>query len=497
MLSVLNLKQDKFRNTRVPEFQGRTIMHCSKDSNGNIWFGLHGGLTGKWLADSGKMVLYKVAGNSSLTELSAIKGLFVDNRNTVWWSNGFDGLQTASPGHQSIVDTASLPKHFSALCSANDSTLIGDSAGKGIFVFNPRTKSTRYYNVANASPVRTIYGVLTDGPSAFWIIANEGIGHLNLRTGILSAASIADGITDRELEEAYCRLRNGTILFAAKSGVIYFTPQDIKTKAPPPDVRITGLQAAGEQTISVDSLPPNSPVELPSDRNRLTIDYASLTFEGRTTVHYYYQLEGLDKEWIGAGAGRSVTYANLSSGRYFFRVKSQNADGIETSHITTVPIYIYPPWWRTWWAIALYLGCAALVSYAFIYYRKRNRAHLSNVRHKIALRSPIRRYRISPHDSISVYSEVAIVQFEANPVNSKQLLQKMGGASRQMIETMNDIVWAINPLNDQFENVIQRMQYFAGELLSGKDILFAIRHRSKRQEHKTRHGPTEKSLPHL
>jgi signal transduction histidine kinase len=40
-----------------------------------------------------------------------------------------------------------------------------------------------------------------------------------------------------------------------------------------------------------------------------------------------------------------------------------------------------------------------------------------------------------------------------------------------MIETMNDIVWAINPLNDQFENVIQRMQYFAGELLSGKDIL--------------------------
>jgi signal transduction histidine kinase len=74
-------------------------------------------------------------------------------------------------------------------------------------------------------------------------------------------------------------------------------------------------------------------------------------------------------------------------------------------------------------------------------------------------------------NSISVYSEVAALQFEANPGNAKQLLYKMGGASRQMIETMNDIVWAINPQNDQFENVIQRMQYFAGELLSGKDIL--------------------------
>jgi signal transduction histidine kinase len=180
-------------------------------------------------------------------------------------------------------------------------------------------------------------------------------------------------------------------------------------------------------------------------------------------------LEGLDKEWTEAGAGRSVTYANLSSGKYFFKVKSQNADGIETSHITTVPIYIYPPWWRTWWAIALYICCAALVSYAFIYYRKRNQAHLSKVRQKIA--SDLHDDIGSTLNSISVYSEVAIVQFEANPVNSKQLLQKMGGASRQMIETMNDIVWAINPLNDQFENVIQRMQYFAGELLSGKDIL--------------------------
>jgi ligand-binding sensor domain-containing protein len=468
MLSILNLKQDKFRNTRVPEFQGRTIMHCSKDSNGNIWFGLHGDLTGKWIADSAKMVLYTIAGKNGLTQLSAIKGLFVDNRNKVWWSNGFDGLQTVSPGHPSIVDTAFLPKHFSALCSANDSTLVGDSAGKSLFVFNPRTKSTQYYPVANASPVRSIYGVLPDGPSSFWIIANEGIGHLSLRTGIISAASIADGITDRELEGPYCRLRNGTILFAAKSGVIYFNPQNIKTKTPPPDVRITGLQA-GEQTISVDSLPPNSPVELPSDRNRLTIDYASLSFEGRKSDRYCYQLEGLDKEWTEAGAGRSVTYANLSSGRYFFRVKSKNADGIETSHITTVPIYIYPPWWRTWWAITLYIGCAVLVSYAFIYYRKQNLAHLSKVRQKIA--SDLHDDIGSTLNSISVYSEVAIVQFEANPVNSKQLLQKMGGASRQMIETMNDIVWAINPLNDQFENVIQRMQYFAGELLSGKDIL--------------------------
>jgi signal transduction histidine kinase len=47
----------------------------------------------------------------------------------------------------------------------------------------------------------------------------------------------------------------------------------------------------------------------------------------------------------------------------------------------------------------------------------------------------------------------------------------MGGASRNMIDTMNDIVWSVNPKNDQFENILQRMKYFSGELLSGKNIL--------------------------
>jgi hypothetical protein len=39
---------------------------------------------------------------------------------------------------------------------------------------------------------------------------------------------------------------------------------------------------------------------------------------------------------------------------------------------------------------------------------------------------------------------------------------------------MNDIVWAINPKNDDFENILQRMQYFAAELLSAKNMLLNL-----------------------
>lgn len=41
-----------------------------------------------------------------------------------------------------------------------------------------------------------------------------------------------------------------------------------------------------------------------------------------------------------------------------------------------------------------------------------------------------------------------------------------------MIENVNDMVWAINPKNDSFENIIKRMKTFASEILGAKDINF-------------------------
>ena len=41
-----------------------------------------------------------------------------------------------------------------------------------------------------------------------------------------------------------------------------------------------------------------------------------------------------------------------------------------------------------------------------------------------------------------------------------------------MLEAMADIVWTINPENDQFEKIVMRMRNFAFELLGAKQIDF-------------------------
>lgn len=73
--------------------------------------------------------------------------------------------------------------------------------------------------------------------------------------------------------------------------------------------------------------------------------------------------------------------------------------------------------------------------------------------------------------SISFLSEVAKKQLDHETSNAPAL-DKIGEYSRSMIAEMNDIVWAINPANDKFDKIVDRMQNFASPLLALRNIQF-------------------------
>jgi signal transduction histidine kinase len=73
--------------------------------------------------------------------------------------------------------------------------------------------------------------------------------------------------------------------------------------------------------------------------------------------------------------------------------------------------------------------------------------------------------------SISFLSEVARNQMEKDGPATSYVTQ-IGEYSREMITEMNDIVWAINPSNDRFDKLADRMQNFALPLLTARNIEF-------------------------
>ncbi len=77
--------------------------------------------------------------------------------------------------------------------------------------------------------------------------------------------------------------------------------------------------------------------------------------------------------------------------------------------------------------------------------------------------------------SIRIYSDAAIFQFHQKPEESKKLIEKINQSSSEMMEKMSDIIWVINPKNDQGENLVLRMKTHLSELLSATNIKVSYR----------------------
>jgi len=73
--------------------------------------------------------------------------------------------------------------------------------------------------------------------------------------------------------------------------------------------------------------------------------------------------------------------------------------------------------------------------------------------------------------SISIYSEVARNRSQKNE-NADEAISKIGVASRELIEKISDIVWSINPNNESFEQLQNRMQAFAAMILTPRNIYY-------------------------
>jgi len=73
--------------------------------------------------------------------------------------------------------------------------------------------------------------------------------------------------------------------------------------------------------------------------------------------------------------------------------------------------------------------------------------------------------------SISIMSELA----KAKSPEALSLLSSIGESTLAIQENMSDIVWAVNPKNDHFENLLQRMYLFATEILDAKNIQLELK----------------------
>ena len=77
----------------------------------------------------------------------------------------------------------------------------------------------------------------------------------------------------------------------------------------------------------------------------ITLKFAALDFADPRANRYEYKLDGFDDDWVRADERRAATYTNLPGGKYVFRVRASNSDGVWSTQDLALPIEVAPsPW---------------------------------------------------------------------------------------------------------------------------------------------------------
>lgn len=215
--------------------------------------------------------------------------------------------------------------------------------------------------------------------------------------------------------------------------------------------------------------------ELGHDQNNLTFEYVMPTNFRESATVYRTQLVGLEETptaWSGEPR-REFTY--LPDGDFTFRAWGKDAAG-NISDPLEFSFRIRTPWWMTWWAWLLYLlATAAVVGFvAYLVYRNRYRRMLEIERVRTRIATDLHDDIGSSLSKISIISEVLYQHRNGMPDEDRESLKMIADTSREVVGSMSDMVWSINPNRDNFRDTVQRMRRFAGQVLTARDIDFTF-----------------------
>lgn len=190
-----------------------------------------------------------------------------------------------------------------------------------------------------------------------WLTSNRGLYRVK-RDEVLSAMSGAkadlsgrvfgttDGMPSPECNAGFpsaIRTRDGRLWVSTARGVAVVDPSVVSRNQVAPLVHIDEMLVDGRPAAG-------GSLRVPAGAQRLELRYTAASLWAPELVTFNYMLEGYDTEWVDAGTNRVATYTKLAPGRYTFRVKATNEDGVASVAEARIPILVDPRWFETWWA---------------------------------------------------------------------------------------------------------------------------------------------------
>ena len=451
-----------------------------EDRNGDLWIGTSRGLS---CLRNGKFT-------NDLHD--GVRAILEDHAGALWFGteNGLECRQNEKWTHFNRKDGLS-DNTVTAIYEDPEHTLWIGTANGGLNRF--RNNHFTAYTTRQGLFSDEIFSIVEDDEGWLWMSCSKGVFRARKRDfddfdagKTKSIASIVYGRTDG-MESPQCngagkpavwKGRDGRLWFPTSKGVVAVDPRSIKIDHVPPPVYIEQVIVDKKPLPQKFGASDARTVKIPPGNGELEFQYTALSLAAPEKERFKYKLQDIDSDWVDAGTRRSAHYNNLSPGKYAFRVIACNKDGVWNDVGASLAFELEPHYWQTWWfrgliALLVIGGASGSVLYAT---RRRMQRQLQLLQQRHAIEKERGRIAKDIHDDLgSSLTRIMMLgeRVEEGLDRREDIAPHVGkivSSARLTVQSLDEIVWAVNPENDTLNGLLEYIGHFANEFFEDTDV---------------------------
>lgn len=466
----LHLPLEEGRAPQWEELYKTVTLSQIKDRRGMLWTGGTEKVLRYDSTPKKKFTFYEENSTGDLPYAGATYMVETDSA-YIWMCGPFSfsrwnpALQKFDRQYQRIPGTEGKEGHYLSLTKGKGETLLFALYGNGLWQWNGNDRPAQRVPMADPA-LDFIFDIEPDTRSQhYWLALKSGIALFDLKT---RRHHLLPNITDRMLNDG---ISNKLLFFDAQTdslyvlyehGVLVVNTKGFHFSAQQIPVYITGLR----QTSTGIDLPLHAFPKIKQPNQAISISFAAPDYEAGSSIRYAYRING--RKWQQLDANAPVRFVNLAQGKYLFEVKSITAEGV-SSQAASLHFEVLPLFYQTWWfKICLTVGFVLLV-WGWFRWRLRQLYKLELMRQHIAA---------DLHDevgasltSIQILAQLAV---QEDSPRRTAALNKLPEQVNHTATSLREIVWNIQPENNDLNLLIGQLMRYAGEFLERADIFYSL-----------------------